>query len=84
MVVVGCLLVLDKRRGRAARLQEHIFLRLLVISRVTMNIYESGIDYFAELRLNNHEYVSMHLHLMGWFSVFKEPGRESEQGRQGM
>lgn len=39
----------------------------------------SGTDCFAGLHLNNHEYVSMHLHLMGWFSVFKEPGREWEQ-----
>lgn len=44
--------------------EAHLPVRLLVISPVTMNIYERGADYFSGLHLNNHEYVSMHLHLM--------------------
>lgn len=39
---------------------------------VTMNMHEGSADYFTGLHLNNHEYVSMHLHLMDWFSVFNE------------
>lgn len=58
----------------------HRPVRLLVISLVTMNIYKSSTGCFAGLHLNNHEYVSMYLHLMGCFSVFKEPGGEWEQG----
>lgn len=57
--------------------------RLPVISLVTMNIYESGTDCFAGLHLNNHEYVSMHLHLMGWFAICTVPGREWEGGDRG-
>lgn len=52
-------------RGEEIRDAEaHPPVRLLVISRVMMNIYERGTDYFSGLHLNNHEYVSMHLHLM--------------------
>lgn len=43
-----------------------------MISTVKMNIYEGGADYITGDHLNNHEYVSVHLDLMGQFSVLNE------------